>query len=132
MQTQLGRVELRSPSSQIKRVHVQLHTLLADKIRSFNREKQMTTINAFHPDYVKTYHPELLTSIKLESAQHANGSAAGAKAKATREHKQGKSAFTINKFPETQAARRKLLDVTVFHTYSKAGTANTTKKKKAA
>ena len=91
----------------------------------------MTIINAFHPDYVKTYHPDLLTSIKVESVQHANGVVAGGKAKATRENKHGKTAFTINKFPKTQAAKSKLLDVTVFHTYSKAGTANTTKKKKA-
>ena len=33
----------------------------------------MTIINAFHPDYVKTYHPELLTSIKVEEQQKANG-----------------------------------------------------------
>lgn len=91
----------------------------------------MTIINAFHPDYIKTYHPNLLTSIKVESAQHANGVIAGGKAKATREHKQGKTAFTINKFPKTEAARRKLLDVTEFHMFSKAGTANTVKKKKA-
>lgn len=108
----------------------------------------MTTINAFHPDYIKTYHPELLTSIKLESTQHANGVIAGGKAKATREHKHGKTAFTINKFPKTQSVqrtlekaqsradmeelKRKILAPTEFFTYSKAGTANTTKKKKAA
>lgn len=107
----------------------------------------MTTINAFHPDYIKTYHPELLTSIKLESTQHANGVIAGGKAKATREHKKGKTAFTINKFPKTQSAQRtiekakskaslealkqRILSVTEFHMFSKAGTANTTKKKKA-
>jgi len=30
-------------------------------------------INAFHPDYVKTYHPELLTSLKNEAKQKKAG-----------------------------------------------------------
>lgn len=93
-------------------------------------------INAFHPDYVKTYHPELLTSIKTEAAQKANGAAAGTRAKATRESAD-KGAFTINKFPKTKSAtrtlekaqskaaleekKRKMLAVTDFHTFSKAG-----------
>jgi len=42
-------------------------------------------INAFHPDYVKTYMPEFLSSIRLEATQKANGEASGQKAKATRE-----------------------------------------------
>lgn len=95
-----------------------------------------TIINAFHPDYVKTYHPELLTAIKLESTQHANGVAAGGKAKATREAT-NKGAFTINKFPKTQSVqrtldkaqskaaldekKRKMLAVTEFHIFNKAG-----------
>lgn len=43
------------------------------------------TINAFHPDYVKTYMPELLTKIKTESAQTENGKLYGAKARASRD-----------------------------------------------
>ena len=94
-------------------------------------------INAFHPDYIKTYHPELLTTIKLESTQHANGVIAGGKSKATREHKQGKTVNTINKFPKTESVQRtlekaqsaaslaalkkKILAPTEFHMFSKAG-----------
>lgn len=107
----------------------------------------MTTINAFHPDYIKTYHPEFMTSIRLESSQHAHGVINGGKSKATREHKRGRTVNTINAFPKTQSVqrtmekaqskmtleerKRKLLAVTEFFMYSKAGTANTTKKKKA-
>jgi hypothetical protein len=105
-------------------------------------------INAFHPDYIKTYHPELLTAIKLESTQHANGVVAGGKSKATRENKHGKTVNSINVFPKTQSVqrtlekakskavidemKRKILAVTEFHMFSKAGTANTTKTKKKA
>lgn len=97
-----------------------------------------TIINAFHPDYVKTYHPELLSAIKLESTQHANGVAAGGKSKATRENKHGRTVNTINVFPKTQARVakeervRRITALTEFHTFSKAGTANTTKTKKKA
>ncbi len=41
-------------------------------------------INAFHPDYVKTYMPELLSKIKTESAQTENGKLYGAKSRTTR------------------------------------------------
>lgn len=107
----------------------------------------MTIINAFHPDYIKTYHPEFMTAIRLEGVQKANGVINGAKSKATREHKHGKTAFTINKFPKTESVqrtlqkaksrvdmeelKRRILAPTEFFTFSKAGTANTTKKKKA-
>lgn len=63
------------------------------------------TINAFHPDYVKTYHPELLAAVRMESIQTVNGKAAGErKSKATRENvdADGSNANTINKFPKTK------------------------------
>ena len=104
-------------------------------------------INAFHPDYIKTYHPEFMTSMRIASAQHAQGVINGGKSKATRENKHGKTVNTINVFPKTQSVqrtmekaksridmeelKRKILAPTEFFTYSKAGTANTTKKKKA-
>lgn len=75
-------------------------------------------INAFHPDYVKTYHPELLASIKAEATQKANGVASGIKSKATRESV-NKAAFTISQFPKTK--KRVSLAPTDFHVYSKAG-----------
>lgn len=94
-------------------------------------------INAFHPDYVKTYHPEFLTTIRTESSQHAHGVINGGKSKATREAKRGKTVNTINVFPKTESVKRtleksqskaameekkrKMLAVTEFHTFSKAG-----------
>lgn len=107
----------------------------------------MTTINAFHPDYIKTYHPEFLSTIRTESSQHAHGVINGGKSKAKRESVKGKTVNTINVFPKTQsvqrtlekaqsradmeALKRKILAPTEFFTFSRAGTANTTKKKKA-
>lgn len=95
----------------------------------------MTIINAFHPDYMKTYHPNMLSSVRLESTQHANGVINGGKSKATREAKQGKSVNSINVFPKTKPSTservQKIIAVTEFHMFSKAGTANTTKTKKA-
>ena len=109
----------------------------------------MTTkiINAFHPDYVKTYMPEFLTRMRLESTQHANGVINGGKSKAKRESVHGKNVDSIERFPKTQSVirtidkakskaaleekKRKMLAVTEFFMFSKAGTANTTRYKKA-
>ena len=63
-------------------------------------------INAFHPDYVATYMPEFVSSIKIEAMQKANGIINGAKSKASRESKGGKSVNSINAFPKTQPAGR--------------------------
>ena len=82
----------------------------------------MTVMNAFHPDYVKTYHPDLLTGIKAEAKQIENGRVHGAKSKATREAT-NKGAFTIATFPKTKAKIKKVsTDVTQFYHFSKAGT----------
>lgn len=35
-------------------------------------------MNAFHPDYVKTYMPEFLSTIRSESAAKVNGQKSGA------------------------------------------------------
>lgn len=67
----------------------------------------MSVINAFHPDYVKTYMPHLLTSIKLEATQIANGKTYGSKSKATREATGSKTVNTINVFPKTKKAGKK-------------------------
>lgn len=72
-------------------------------------------INAFHPDYVKTYMPEFMSSIRLEATQKANGVASGQKAKATREAKNA-GAFTTN-------TKSKKVDLAVkqYYTFAKAG-----------
>lgn len=72
-------------------------------------------INAFHPDYVKTYHPELLSSIRTEAAQKANGAINGVKSKKVRESK-NVSANTVN-------TKSKTVDLAVkqYYTYARAG-----------
>lgn len=79
-------------------------------------------INAFHPDYVKTYMPEFLSSIRIEATQKANGQVNGGKAKAAREAI-NKAAFTVNTKPPKRAAHlhRPNLAPTDFHVYQKAG-----------
>lgn len=79
------------------------------KCQVLNPEHFTPVINAFHPDYIKTYHPEFLSNIRLESTQKANGVINGGKSKAAREAKKGKTVNTIN------------LNVKEFHLYAKAG-----------
>ena len=76
-------------------------------------------MNAFHPEYVKTYMPEFITTLRTESSQHTNGVINGGKSRATRESEYGKSVNSITAFPKTKA--RVSLAVTEFHVYSKAG-----------
>jgi hypothetical protein len=92
-------------------------------------------INAFHPDYIQTYHPEFLTAIRTESSQHAHGVINGGKSRVKRESVHGKNVDSIDRFPKTQPVsrtmeekKRKLLAVTEFHMFSKAGAANVTPK----
>ena len=74
-------------------------------------------INAFHPDYVKTYMPEFVSTIRLESTQQANGVINGGKSKASREAKKGKTVNTINLSPKPKFNLAK----TEFYIYQRAG-----------
>lgn len=87
----------------------------------------MTIINAFHPSYVASYMPEFMTKIRTESTQAENGRMYGARSKVQRESIAGASVNTITHFPKTKRVSLAPLEITY---YSKAGTANTTKKKK--
>lgn len=75
-------------------------------------------MNAFHPDYVKTYMPEFLSKIRIESEQHSNGVINGGKSRATRESV-NKSANSINSFPKTKA--KSSLEPKEFLIFSRAG-----------
>jgi hypothetical protein len=99
------------------------------KWKLFLERRKMTVMNAFHPDYVKTHMPHILSSLKTEEAQALNGRISGAKNKATREAT-NKGAFTISTFPKTKAAKKVNLEPMPYFTYSKAGTANVTPKGK--
>lgn len=87
-----------------------------------NPEEFKPIINAFHPDYVKTYMPEFMSSIRLEAMQKANGQVNGGKAKAAREAV-NKAAFTVNTKHPIRAAHlhRPNLAPTEFHIFNKAG-----------
>lgn len=76
-----------------------------------NPEKFKPVINAFHPDYVKTYMPELLSSIKTEAQMKANGE---------------KVAKTT---PMKMHILRPSIEKTEFHVYTKAGAPKKGKKK---
>jgi len=75
-------------------------------------------LNAFDKDYVKTYMPEFLTNLRVESNQYANGVVNGGKSRASRESVRGKNVDTISAFPKT---KRVSLAPTNFHIYQKAG-----------
>ena len=74
-------------------------------------------INAFHKDYVQTYMPEFLSTIRSESAAKENGQKFGAKSRATRESANA-AVNTISTFPKT---KRVSLKPTDFLVYSRAG-----------
>ena len=66
----------------------------------------MKVINCFDKDYVKTYMPEMLTSIRLEEKQRLNGLNSGQKTRKTRESVMGIGACNIAAFPKTKASKR--------------------------
>lgn len=76
-------------------------------------------INAFHPEYVKTYMPEFLSNLRTESTQYANGVVNGGKSKKVREAK--------NKSANTISTKKIDLAVKQYYTFSKAGTKGITK-----
>lgn len=76
------------------------------------------TINCFHPDYVSTYMPEFMSSIRKEAAQKANGQKYGTMARATRESDGTMKSSPLSDFPKT---KRISLEPTEFFTYAKAG-----------
>ena len=80
-------------------------------------------INAFHPDYVKTYMPEFLNAIRLESKQSAAGQTLSAYVEETRKKKPMHG--TLSGVSKTRVSTKPL----EFMYYSRAGTKNTTVKK---
>ena len=76
-------------------------------------------MNAFHPEYVKTYMPEFLPMIRKEAEAKANGTRYGTLARSTRESDGSAKSSPLSDFPKT---KRVSLEVTQFHIYSRAGT----------
>jgi hypothetical protein len=75
-------------------------------------------MNAFHPQYVETYMPEFISTIRKESAAKENGKKYGLIARATRESDGRAKTSALSDFPKT---KRVSLAPTEFFTYSKAG-----------
>lgn len=94
-------------------------------------------INAFHPDYIKTYHPEFISEMRTASAQTRAGKTMSAYVEKKRETVPSHgTVFGLNEIPahitrkSMTAKARAELAPKEFHVFSKAGTSNTTKKKK--
>ena len=75
-------------------------------------------MNAFHPQYVETYMPEFMSSIRKEANAKANGVKYGTLARATRESDGKAKTSPLSDFPKT---KRVSLEPTQFYTYAKAG-----------
>ena len=75
-------------------------------------------INAFSKDYVKTYMPEFMSSIRRESVAKLNGEKYGALNRAAREGVEGAPLFKIS---EKSKPKRISLEPTDFYMYSRAG-----------
>jgi hypothetical protein len=75
-------------------------------------------VNAFHKDYVSTYMPEFLSTIRKEADAKANGMKYGTKARATRESDGRAKTSALSDFPKT---KRVSIERTDFFVYSKAG-----------
>lgn len=66
----------------------------------------MTQINAFHPDYVKTYMPELTQKIIKEQKAKENGQLYGSKAREKEPSLDKPTSNTINRFPKTEKVKK--------------------------
>lgn len=76
-------------------------SVLGCQVLDPNQFSKPEVINAFHPDYVKTYMPEFLSKIKEEETQRTNG---------------------LKVAKTTPMKMRSIkLSTTEFHTYAKAG-----------
>jgi hypothetical protein len=60
-------------------------------------------MNAFHPDYVRTFQPQFLSTVRIESSQIEQGKINGKKGRHTRESVKGVK--DIKSFPETRSKR---------------------------
>jgi len=86
-------------------------------------------MNAFHPDYIKTYHPEFIAPDPQTVEQKAVKRKRKPVVRGSRESVHSAASLPMTVFPKTKAARSIQLDPREFYMYSKAGTANTKAKK---
>jgi len=60
-------------------------------------------MNAFHPDYIRIFHPQFLSAVRTESSQIEQGKVNGKKVRQSRESV--KSLKDMKSFPETRSRR---------------------------
>ena len=60
-------------------------------------------MNVFHPDFIKTFHPQFLSIMRAETNLIEKGKVNGAKSRQTRESV--KSISDIKSFPKTRSKR---------------------------
>jgi len=75
-------------------------------------------LNAFHPQYVETFMPEFMSTIRKESDAKLNGQKYGTLARSTRESDGRTKTSPLSDFPKT---KRVSIERTDFFVYSKAG-----------
>lgn len=81
-------------------------------------------INAFHPDFIKTYYPDFMQSFRVESRNKQSGQTLTEFVEKTRKKKPMHG--TLSGISKKQISIKPL----EFMIFSRAGTKNTTKKKK--
>ena len=86
-------------------------------------------INVFHPDYIKTYHPEFIAP-EPDVVEQTKGKRKRKPAvRGPRESVHSAASLPMTVFPKTRATRSTELLPREFYVYSKAGTDNTKARK---
>lgn len=87
-------------------------------------------INAFHPDYVKTYHPNLMKQIKTDSMYKKKAGELTKHVDKVRETKPSHGTlFGISENSVSVSPKEMMLKPKEFHVYNKAGMPKKGKKK---
>jgi len=88
--------------------------------------RSSSVINAFHPDYMKTYHPNFMTEFRTVEANQIERAAQAPRkrTKSTKSTKVSNPAHVLsrtNKNMTMAEVKAELLKIAEFHVYSKAG-----------
>ena len=87
----------------------------------------MTVINAFHPDYIKTYYPDFTREFRTVEANQKERLAIHGKVKPKKKKPKPKMNYKIPKQvikpknEKLEQPKRNILDMKTFHTFAKAG-----------
>jgi hypothetical protein len=80
------------------------------------------TVNAFHPDYVKTHMPEFMTAVRIDAKKEEAGKGVSKYLNKRRETEPSHGTiFGISGKEASMSPKEMMLKPTEYHTYSKAG-----------